>query len=114
MTPERAKEVINHEEHCVERQLVGCDKNCYKCDLVLPDTDVFEAYKTAKAAIERCMVAKKSKALINKKTIKIGNAKWNKGTTVFKCSNCGQFISRIYKHCGDCGQLIDWSDTECI
>ena len=43
--------------------------------------------------------------------ILIGNGYWGKGTTVYKCPNCGEYITKLYKHCGDCGQAIDWSDT---
>lgn len=43
--------------------------------------------------------------------ILIKNGYWGKGTTVYKCPNCGEYITRLYKHCSDCGQAIDWSDT---
>ena len=44
--------------------------------------------------------------------IKIGNGHWQKGTTVYKCPNCGEWVSKIYKHCLNCGQALDWSDGE--
>ena len=44
--------------------------------------------------------------------IKIGNGHWQKGTTVYKCPNCGEWVSKIYKHCLNCGQALDWSDTK--
>ena len=44
--------------------------------------------------------------------IKIGNANWGKGTTIYKCPNCNEFISRTYDYCYKCGQALDWSDTE--
>ena len=44
--------------------------------------------------------------------IKIGNGRWQKGTTVYKCPNCKEWVSKIYKHCPDCGQALDWSDNE--
>lgn len=44
--------------------------------------------------------------------IKIGNANWCKGTTVYKCPCCNDFISRIYDYCYKCGQALDWSDND--
>ena len=48
--------------------------------------------------------------------IKIGNGRWQKGTTVYKCPNCKEWVSKTYKHCPDCGQALDsnsdGSDTE--
>ena len=44
--------------------------------------------------------------------IKIGNANWCKGTTIYYCPNCKDFISRVYTYCHKCGQALDWSDTE--
>ena len=44
--------------------------------------------------------------------IKIGNVNWGKGTTIYSCPNCNEFISRVYTYCPKCGQALDWSDTE--
>lgn len=44
--------------------------------------------------------------------IKIRNVGWCKGTTVYKCPGCDSFISITNKHCHECGQAIDWGDTE--
>ena len=48
--------------------------------------------------------------------IKIGNGRWQKGTTVYKCPNCKEWVSKTYKYCPDCGQALDFnsngSDTE--
>lgn len=41
--------------------------------------------------------------------IQIGNGRWQKGTTVYKCPNCNEWVSKAYKHCPDCGQKLDWS-----
>ena len=51
MTKERAIEVIETEEKCVLRNIRGCDRDCEKCDLVLPDEDILTAYKMAKEAL---------------------------------------------------------------
>lgn len=40
--------------------------------------------------------------------IRVGNGCWGKGTTIYKCPNCGEFISRTNKCCGECGQALDW------
>lgn len=44
--------------------------------------------------------------------IKIGNVRWQKGTTVYKCPNCKEWVSKTYKYCPDCGQALVWSDSE--
>lgn len=48
--------------------------------------------------------------------IKIGCGRWGKGTTVYECPNCKEWVSKIYKHCSNCGQALDFnsngSDTE--
>lgn len=52
MTNERAIKVILNEIKCVERNVSGCDRCCETCDLVLPDKDVLEAYRTAIEALK--------------------------------------------------------------
>ena len=44
--------------------------------------------------------------------IQIGHGNWGAGTTVYKCPNCKCWVSKIYKHCHDCGQALDWRDEE--
>ena len=48
--------------------------------------------------------------------IKIGCGRWGKGTTVYECPNCKEWVSKSYKHCPNCGQALDFningSDTE--
>ena len=44
--------------------------------------------------------------------IKIGNMNWGRGTTIYYCPNCKDFISRTYTYCHKCGQALDWSDKE--
>ena len=46
--------------------------------------------------------------IVNVERLKIGNANWGKGTTVYKCPCCNNFISRLYDYCYKCGQAIDW------
>lgn len=52
MTPQRAISVIENEAECVRRQTrPGCDRRCEKCDLVLEDKEVLEAYAMATEAL---------------------------------------------------------------
>lgn len=45
MTIERVIEVIKHERECVIRNINNeCDRDCAKCDLLLPDNDIICAY----------------------------------------------------------------------
>lgn len=47
MTNERVIEVLRTEKKCVLRNIRGCDRDCAKCDLVLPDDEILTAYDTA-------------------------------------------------------------------
>lgn len=47
MTNERVIEVLRTEKKCVLRNIRGCDRECGKCDLVLPDEEVLTAYDMA-------------------------------------------------------------------
>lgn len=45
--------------------------------------------------------------------ITIGNLIIRKGSTVIqKCPKCGEMIMKVHnrKYCGNCGQVLDWSD----
>jgi len=54
MTDERAINVLLNEKTCVLRQSVGdCDRECEKCDLVLDDEEIIEAYNHAILAIQK-------------------------------------------------------------
>ena len=76
------------------------------------------AFETAISALEK-QIPKKPKPHIVQPVeapIQIGNGRWQKGTTVYKCPNCKEWVSKTYKHCPDCGQALDFnsngSDTE--
>lgn len=47
-----AAEILRNEKKCVERNIAGCDRDCAKCDLLLPDKDILAAYDTAIALLE--------------------------------------------------------------
>lgn len=68
------------------------------------------ALDCAKSVVERQIPKKPKPYKVKVAKILIGNGYWGKGTTVYKCPYCGEYVSRIYKHCGDCGQALDWSD----
>ncbi len=46
MTAERAVEILENEKACVLKANT-CGRDCGKCDLVLPDTEILEAYNMA-------------------------------------------------------------------
>lgn len=44
--------VINQEKICVMRNIQGlCNRDCKKCDLVLPDSEIISAYNVALAVL---------------------------------------------------------------
>lgn len=70
-----------------------------------------EMLLVCKEALEK-QIPKKPKAhIVDVEKLKIGNANWCEGTTVYRCPSCNDFISRIYDFCHKCGQKIDWSDN---
>ena len=46
MTAARAVEILENEKACVLKANTCC-RNCAECDLVLPDTEILEAYNMA-------------------------------------------------------------------
>lgn len=52
MTNERVIEVLKNEKKCVLRNIRGCDRDCGKCDLVLPDEEILTAYDIAIRVLE--------------------------------------------------------------
>ena len=84
--------------------------------MVFRNTDDFEmriskdCYKTIVNALEKRIPKKPTPHIVKVERLKIGNARWGKGTTVYKCPCCNNFISRLYDYCFKCGQAIDWSD----
>ena len=75
-------------------------------------------FDTAISAIKKQIPEKPTPHIVQpvEAPIKIGNGRWQKGTTVYKCPNCKEWVSKTYKHCHDCGQALDFnsngSDTE--
>jgi len=44
MSTEQILKVLKNERECIKRQNGKCDRNCAKCDLCLPDTEILEVY----------------------------------------------------------------------
>ena len=40
--------------------------------------------------------------------ISVGSGKFMKGTTVYKCPDCGTYLTRTHKYCYACGKAIKW------
>lgn len=73
--------------------------------IVLDETAIAEAIKKQ---IPKKPIANKVKA----EKVKVGNGWWCKGTTIHKCPICDEYAGRTSKYCNQCGQALDWSDTE--
>ena len=110
MTNERAVEILENEAACV-RRAETCDRDCGKCDLVMPTEDILEAYDMAINILSKD---------INKEPIQphikyIGGIEHHD----FFCPTCGEFLAPEshgleYKRvgyfgiCTSCGQRIIW------
>lgn len=44
MSTEQILKVLKNERECIARQNGKCDRDCAKCDLCLPDTEILEVY----------------------------------------------------------------------
>lgn len=63
-------------------------------------------------ALKKQIPKKPIKYIVPAERIKIRNSYWCKGTTIYKCPHCNNYISITNIYCHECGQAIDWSDTE--
>ena len=73
--------------------------------------DYSVAFEMAIEALEKQSAKKPKPHTVDVEKLKIGNANWCKGTTVYRCPKCNNFISRTYNFCYKCGQALDWSDN---
>lgn len=71
-----------------------------------------QTMQICKSALEKQMPKKPIPQIVKGGKRLIGNGWWGEGTTVYRCPNCNEFISRTYDYCYKCGQALDWSDTE--
>ena len=53
LTIDQIIEAMKTEEKCVARNIVGCDRECLKCDLVMRDEDIIEAYEKTLRILEK-------------------------------------------------------------
>lgn len=56
------------------------------------------------------ITAKKPEVMVRDEDTKIGHITFKKGTKVYKCSLCGEWLTRTRKHCPNCGRRILWED----
>lgn len=73
---------------------------------------IVPAREIAISALEKQIPKKPTPQVVKGGKRLIGNGWWCKGTTVYKCPCCNEFISRIYDYCYKCGQALDWGDGE--
>ena len=111
MTPQEALKVLENEKECIQRQVNGnCDnkRDCANCDLRLEDKEIILAYNTAIFALEK-QIPKKCTDGFHKEKFIDG-----------RCPNCSfrqskgdiQWKRQFNKYCRNCGQALDWSDSE--
>ena len=72
------------------------------------DCDNKELARLIDIAIENQIPKKPTPHIVNAEKIKMGNGYWGKGTTIYYCPNCKDFISRMYTYCHKCGQKLLW------
>lgn len=93
MTNQEAIKIILTERECVLRAADGeCDRNCAKCELVMPEGDIIVAYDMAIAALEK------------QEPVQI--RKFGDGTS--KCPICRNWLKEDMDFCDKCGQAISW------
>ena len=52
--------------------------------------------------------AKKPEVMVRDTDTKIGHITFSKGVKVYKCSACGEWLTRTCKCCPKCGQAVLW------
>ena len=74
--------------------------------------DDLEAFNLAIPALEKQIPKKPTPHIVEpvEAPIKIGNMNWGRGTTIYYCPNCKDFISRTCAYCRKCGQALDWGE----
>lgn len=54
--------------------------------------------------------AKKPEVMVRDEDTKIGHITFSKGVKVYKCSECGEWLTRTCKCCPKCGQVALWEE----
>lgn len=106
MTPQEAHKYMENEIRCIQRSKI-CDRDCAKCKLVKEYKPLIEAYGVAISALEK-QIPKRVELYKHN-----GDFKWEN----YPCPCCGEMLGlevdkRYVKFCPNCGQALDWSDTE--
>ena len=52
--------------------------------------------------------AKKPEVMVRDEDTKVAHITFKKGAKVYKCSACGELLTRICKCCPKCGQVVSW------
>lgn len=60
ITIEQVIKVIKNERLCVLRNIAGCDRDCKNCDLVLPDSEIIDAYNYCLEILNEKLKGKKN------------------------------------------------------
>ena len=68
----------------------------------------FKDKKAVLSTLEKQIPKKPIPHIVNAEKIKTGNGYCGKGTTIYYCPNCKDFISRMYTYCHKCGQKLLW------
>ena len=79
--------------------------------LLRGETPIVKGVAMAMQALEKQIPKKPTPHKVEVDKIKIGNGWWCKGTTVYRCPCCNEFISRTYTYCSECGQALEWGDA---
>lgn len=74
--------------------------------------DYAVAFENAISALEKQTPKKPTPQVVKGGKRLIGNGWWCKGTTVYRCPNCNEWITLTYNYCIKCGQALDWGDCE--
>lgn len=124
MTPLEAAKVIDHEIKCVLRNVgTNCNRDCAKCDLVLPDDVVLSALRLS-ASYLRKIASGEYAPVVHAHLIPVytenctdehdyfGNflyTRKDKKLIGYRCSNCGAYCDKSQKYCF-CGALMGGKD----
>lgn len=128
MNTEQILKVLKNERECIARQNGKCDRNCAKCDLCLPDTEILEVYDFLIEAYSITEVHIKVSREERDKLIEIVNREAEDGVRLAvipypdtgecyptvtltteepkpRCTNCGGEVDK-YNYCKECGYKL--------
>ena len=117
MNENEAKDIVRAKLKCMELELLaciekGCDRKCDDCDYNYAQGNMGEqkeALSVAIQALEKQIPKKPIPIDYEKYMNTVKNALFLKGA--YWCPNCKHAV-KCGTYCSDCGQKLDWSDTE--